>query len=272
MRTLSDFVKVSGTYFGFLTGVTVICSLIYDFGYFSVIGLHYFSMLTTQDHISSFFVAAPYTLLATALGVYFDPPWVEIEKTQVQQENLEKWRAIPTWIKNIPFTLLAVALFIYIHKHSAPGKYSLYAIPLIMLWINIRHSFCERSGIKDAFTPILRWIMYFGGFIIIIYLLGAENAYSQANASKHLDKINLDAEHWKDVTIIRSFTSGLIVSQEQNNKITFYTIDSITGFSAHNGHSPHKDYIDQKLEGACRSLPFLSKECIKLISRQHQDP
>jgi hypothetical protein len=253
-RTLLDRIPAVATA---TTALVAAFSIIYDLSYFLMIDIRLFSLLTIQDHITSFLSSVP-AFLFTLLGAYGNATITRVRHPKDTEDN-PNYVAIGTTPENTIYLLrynwyaFFIILVLYVFMLVANTYLSaMYVIVASFVIIHQILYFLFRYVYRTLSVRV-RSILYYG-----LFLLTSAICIGLANGSQDLQKegpfkvILKENAELNGVTLLRSGSIAVLTRIPAEQKIMVIPWDTISRIERGRYQSP-KSFI-------CRWTGYMCRE------------
>jgi hypothetical protein len=206
---------------GCLTVTLLLTSIVHEYGYFSLIGRNFQTLLTTSDYLANAVLWLPLVLMF-ALGV----EWENLDvRPSTQKLSWKDWRR---W----PAALFAVIMLLAIITSPwPPSPLSMSGIMLIIIWIWSRvHKRFYRpiEGLEDLNLIYLRVVKVGPPFLALVFLWGWIQGSIDARTTSDPYLVRFkDQEQAQLRVLLRNFERGLLMRNAVSNRIEFQKWDGV---------------------------------------------
>jgi hypothetical protein len=221
----------------YLTGLLIVLSLAYYFGYIYGLGMSPSSLpLTVLDISNGIVTHLPLTLATMIITIWlFKIP--KVLQNTTGEKNIEKKSHIARMYYSIKPYMLGILLFIVMTKIAYSGT----TLPLywIGLWIFIAliQSLHEPNWIPAYFINLFKLMII---IIALIFSFGFTSGYFKFYSTKNLQIVTLINSEIYYGDILIYFTSGILM--KNNKKILFFNNSLLRSIE----FQPSKSYLEAK--------------------------
>ena len=226
-----------GPLFALAGSVSVIVSFIYDWGFFSTLGIDFAQAPTTiSDHLRSWVVWLPFVITPVFLLLAHELLVSRLERGLTEEEIIEssrnparvrRFRVGPKKAISIMALLLTLLwilfgeMFSHARAFAFPITWAIFA-----QWV-FRHPRLD----ADYSSAIKNILTYIPAAFFFVFFLGASIAEAEMSHSSASHRIELattaQGERKTDVRLLRSFQDWILL-RDENGKVTWVHLNDVT--------------------------------------------
>lgn len=246
-ETLSSWIDSLLKAVGLISGISLLCSIAYDWGYLYALGLSFSDIPTSlADHIRSSLNWLPTVFLIGSAVFLFELLTIRIEQGMTEEEIIKssskpefvrKLRKSPT-IVTIILSILILLLYVLLGAREGIITMPVIGFSLIILWFCFSYFIHNHPRILERRSPALRFAIHWLPSIIIwMAFMGYNAAISTQNKSNPVHKVYLKNNSLEsiDVSLIRLFDKGILMKAQKETPVVFIGWDSVSKIEVASG-------------------------------------
>jgi hypothetical protein len=217
-----------GKFVGLVGGLSLTCSLIYDWGFFHAANLNFQEIPSSiSDHLRSSLNWLPTATIAISIFLILELFLQRVELGMTEEEIIQrsknpertrKFRESPKYI------IIAMAIIILIGYIMFGELYANdLSFPLVIVWLIFSVWVNNHPRIKERRSPEIRlMIRWLPPIMIFLFFMGQNNFESiLKNTPKTTVYYKSASDEKSEVSILRNLERGILVYEHKRNKIIF---------------------------------------------------
>ncbi|MFZ3071900.1 MAG: hypothetical protein WA162_01510 [Thermodesulfobacteriota bacterium] len=227
---------------GLISGISLLCSIAYDWGYLYALGLSFSDIPTSlADHIRSSLNWLPTVFFIGSAVFLFELLTIRIEQGMTEEEIIKssskpefvrKLRKSPVIVNIILSIILSIlVLMSYVLLGEIEGVMLFLGFSLIVLWLCFSYFIHNHPRILQRRSPALIFAIHWLPPIIIwMAFMGYHAAIPTQNKSNPAHKVYLKNNSLEsiDVSLIRLFDKGILMKTQKETPVVFIGWDSVS--------------------------------------------
>ena len=217
----SAFFERLGLLGGTIASLSIIVSVVYDWGFFSALGISFADAPTTlTDHMQSWLVWLPIVAPPALFVLGIELLTRRIERGMTEDEIIAS-SSSPVWMRrfrNSPNFYMGAMGLILVMLWVLFGEIFFYGLilSLAVCWRSFTGWVFSHPTVRDRHSYLFRWsVHWLPGVMILFFLWGSMSVEDDFSTRDY--KINLrSTSSTKNVEILRSFERWVLVREEQN--------------------------------------------------------
>lgn len=235
-----------GSLFGLVGGLSLACSLVYDWGFYNAAGLTFNDIPSTiTDHLRSSLVWLPKAAISLAGLIIIELALKRLEHGLTEEEiiqsskNPERTRKI----RNSPTKMIYVVILLMVATYILFGSrfnFNL-QLPLICFWFIFSGWINSHPRIQERRSESLRLIIHWVPPILIFLFFMGQNSFNSIVDSKpqHLIYIANSAENTIEGSVLRNLENGALIYHHESKTFQFIEWSNIAKIQ----HQYNKTYF-----------------------------
>ncbi len=222
-----ELIRITPALLSLIAGCALGASVIYDWGYFDAIGLSFADMpVSLVDHTESALLWLPIFIIGILGALILNLVVVRLDRGITAEERIQRSRfpRLTHFFEDGWIRLLRIAsvVAILVYLFFPYGRLDQLRIPLFIAWVVFSEWILLHGGVRKRLPlGFMLFVLTFGIILIELGLTGRGDAFDSLHDEKNVATITLASSgtQLKDVHVIRTFSSGILVFDEKDNLI-----------------------------------------------------
>ena len=207
---------------GAMTIALLLMSVSHEYGYFTFIGRHFQTLLTTTDYLANGVLWLP-----LALFLFLFMNWGLLEKDLVPKIDRRNWT---TWLTPVASIIFLVSFLAMSPWPPYPGTIIGCGVFILFAWGLLWRRFHRPIGVfGNELNTIYRQVFKIGPpLLTILFIWGSIEGFNDLNETSNPYLVQFKNRDYPELRIaLRSFDRGLLTRNAISNQIEFHKWDSI---------------------------------------------
>ena len=230
-----------GAAFALAASLSVIVSFIYDWGFFSALGIDFSQAPTAiSDHVRSWLIWLPFVITPVLVLLTHELLMSRLERGLTEEEIVASSRnpARARLIRNGPRKLISfmalLLLLLWLTFGEVFSKGRIIAFPIT--WMIFIHWVFRHPRMDARYSAVTKNIMaYVPAVFFVVFFVGAGTAHSEMSQSSKSHRIELAATQngagGQEVKLLRSFQDWILI-RDDKGKVTWIRLNDVVRIQA----------------------------------------